>query len=325
MNRFNDILCVLEADDSGVAALQRAVTLAQSHQAALTVMGIAERIPQGIHLSVGDDVSSQLQQAVRTELSQVIEERVSAFRNDVKIQVKVELGTPFLQIIREVERNGHDLVIKAPERLDWLDRLFGGDDMHLLRKCPCPVWMVKSSAPSQYRRILAAVDVDDLYSAHDHSTHQALNRIIVQLASGVALAEAAELHIVHVWDAIGERLMSGGIMGNPEIDVNAYVQQTRRHHDTLLRALLRELEEGADKDSLDYIKPKTHLLKGKPAREIIRLATELEVDLLVLGTLGRTGIPGLIIGNTAETVLAQIDCSVLAIKPPGFRSPIEPE
>lgn len=42
-------------------------------------------------------------------------------------------------IIREVLHNGRDLMIKIPKTLDWLDRLFGSDDMHLLRKCPCPV------------------------------------------------------------------------------------------------------------------------------------------------------------------------------------------
>jgi nucleotide-binding universal stress UspA family protein len=46
------------------------------------------------------------------------------------------------------------------------------------------------------------------------------------------------------------------------------------------------------------------------------------VDLLVIGTLVRTGIPGLIIGNTAEDVLNAVDCSVLTVKPPGYVSPL---
>jgi universal stress protein E len=39
-------------------------------------------------------------------------------------------------------------------------------------------------------------------------------------------------------------------------------------------------------------------------------------------TVGRTGIPGLLMGNTAETILQQVNCSVLAIKPPGFVTPV---
>ncbi|WP_432648854.1 universal stress protein [Methylomarinum roseum] len=41
-----------------------------------------------------------------------------------------------------------------------------------------------------------------------------------------------------------------------------------------------------------------------------------------MGTLGQTGISGFLIGNTAEAILDQLQCSVLAIKPPGFRSPV---
>jgi nucleotide-binding universal stress UspA family protein len=41
-----------------------------------------------------------------------------------------------------------------------------------------------------------------------------------------------------------------------------------------------------------------------------------------MGTVARIGIPGLLIGNTAETILDQLDCSVLAVKPPGFVSPV---
>jgi len=49
------------------------------------------------------------------------------------------------------------------------------------------------------------------------------------------------------------------------------------------------------------------------------------VDLIVMGTVGRTGIPGLFIGNTAETVLRQVDCSVLTVKPWGFVTPVRPD
>jgi len=48
------------------------------------------------------------------------------------------------------------------------------------------------------------------------------------------------------------------------------------------------------------------------------------VDLIVMGTLARAGVEGLLIGNTAEKILSRIDCSVLALKPEGFVSPITP-
>jgi nucleotide-binding universal stress UspA family protein len=83
-----------------------------------------------------------------------------------------------------------------------------------------------------------------------------------------------------------------------------------------------ELIELLGKDAAGYLQPKTHLVKGSARREIPALAKQLEVDLVVMGTVARTGIPGLIMGNTAEAILGQIDCSVLAIEPPGFVTPV---
>ena len=83
--------------------------------------------------------------------------------------------------------------------------LFGSTDLHLLRKCPCPVWVVKPSAHKKDTRILAAVDPDPGVKAN-----QELNRLILELASSLAAQESSELHIVHAWSMPYEaRLRSG--------------------------------------------------------------------------------------------------------------------
>jgi nucleotide-binding universal stress UspA family protein len=66
-----------------------------------------------------------------------------------------------------------------------------------------------------------------------------------------------------------------------------------------------------------------HLIKGEAASSIRILSESLQVDLIVVGTVGRSGLPGFIIGNTAEEVLQTTSASVLATKPKGFVSPIE--
>ncbi len=76
------------------------------------------------------------------------------------------------------------------------------------------------------------------------------------------------------------------------------------------------------KDTLNYIKPKIHVLKGIPKEEIPILAQKINAEILVMGTIARTGISGFFIGNTAESILMQIDCSILAIKPKEFMTPI---
>ena len=65
-----------------------------------------------------------------------------------------------------------------------------------------------------------------------------------------------------------------------------------------------------------------HIVKESPDIAILNHIDTHKVDLLVMGTIARTGIPGVIVGNTAERLLPQIPCSVLAVKPADFKSPI---
>lgn len=69
-------------------------------------------------------------------------------------------------------------------------------------------------------------------------------------------------------------------------------------------------------------KPRLHLIEGDPVERIPELVMEQGIDLLVMGTVCRTGIAGFLIGNTAEEVLNRIDCSVLTVKPEGFITPV---
>lgn len=54
----------------------------------------------------------------------------------------------------------------------------------------------------------------------------------------------------------------------------------------------------------------------------MKFVEENGVDLVIMGTLARSGVLGMLIGNTAEEVLDRIQCSVLALKPKGFVSPV---
>lgn len=322
MQRFKDILFIAASDSVGVAALECAATLAVNNQARLTVVRIIEEMP--LELKLVDRVLSadDLQAEIVAKHRQRLEEQLVARNKDIEIEVRVLIGKPFLQIIREVLRNDHDLVVKMAESGRWLDRVFGSDDMHLLRKCPCPVWLVKSDSPKAYQRILAAVDVDDLYPPEELNTRYQLNLQVLEIASSLALSEFAELHIVHAWRAIGEGEMPSGFIKSSEDEVVAYVEEVRQQHKQDLDELVDGIMSKLGRNTSGYLKPETHLLKGYAGEDIPVLAREVKADLVVMGTIARTGISGFIMGNTAETILNRLDCSVLAIKPPGFETPI---
>jgi universal stress protein E len=322
LKRFKDILFVVEAGQGCKPALARAVALAESNHACLTVVDVVEGFAVNSGIPEGLPSADDLETAMTSSHEQDMQALVEPYRTRIEIQTKLLKGTPFLEIIGEVLRNGRDLVIKIPEPQNWLDRLFGSADMHLLRKCPCPVWIIKLAPPKSYRRILAAVDVDQAHPPGELKSRYALNRQILEMAASLALSEFAELHIVQAWHAVGETIMSGSFSRTPKEKVSAYVEQVRWQHATHLDALMGEVTDKLGPETVNYLKPRTHLVKGAARKEIPALAKRIEADLVVMGTVGRTGIPGFIVGNTAEMILSQINCSVLAIKPPGFLTPI---
>jgi universal stress protein E len=321
MNQFKNILCIVGKGETDIISLQRAVDLAEGSEAKLTVAELTPEISAAISLPQGGPDSVELQNALANEHRRDLDTLLTPFRDDSNIQTRILQGTPFLQIIREVLRNGHDLVISVPENPDWLDRLFGSDDMHLLRKCPCPVWFIKPEARKR-KRIVAAVDVSDEYTPEELDTRRSLNLQTLEIAISLALSDHAELHIAHAWTAIGEVAMYGPFMRTPEAQITAYVEQIRKQREAALDTLVKQVTAQLGQDMLAHCKPHTHLIKGPSRKEIPALLRRLDPDLVVMGTVARTGVPGFIMGNTAETILNQIDCSVLAIKPAGFVTPV---
>lgn len=307
MNRFKNILYVHEAGVDQASGLARAASLAERNQAELTVI---EVVQPGAAAFGGEPEGGR---------RQALESLIEPHRHRLSIQIDLLTGTRFLEVIRAVLRRGYDLVIKVAESPDFLARLFGSQDMHLLRKCPCPVWILKPSEPPRYTTILAAVDLDPLKPTPDE---QPLNLQIISMAGSLALSESASLHLVHAWEPIADTMLwSRG--GDPEEDVAAYVERERMQHQNALSMLGEALSRQIGQDAYTQLAPSFHLLKGSAQRVIATLARELRVDLVVMGTVARTGIAGFFIGNTAETILGQLECSVLAVKPPGFVTPVK--
>ncbi len=326
MQRFNNILFIVTHDADMEVALDRAVTLAENNQARLTVIDVIEEIPEST-IWQHNELSSKDLQALYIEGHQrILEDLVNSYGKKIKVETKVLIGIPFVEIIREVIRNGHDLVIKvAKGEDDKRAQLFGNDDMHLLRQCPCPVLLINPKSDRSYNRILAAVDADDSYMPKELDTRHQLNIQALEMATSLALSEPADLHIVYVWRAPYESFLSGGFVQSSDAEIKSYVEEVKSQQHKNMNILISKIADKMGPETFEYIDLKKHLIKGSPRKVIPDFSTEIDADLMVIGTVARTGIPGFIMGNTAETILNNINCSVLAIKPPGFVSPIKIE
>jgi len=200
-----------------------------------------------------------------------------------------------------------------------MNRLLCSTDMRLLRKCPCPLWLINPSKSKHHRKILAAVDFDPF---GNKQTNNALNQQIIEMSISLALSEFFELHIVHVWHAYGESTLRSGFAQKTNADIDAYVEEIHAKHRRTLENFVTESISKAGKEVAAYLKPKIHLVKGLAIDVIPKMVKDNNIGVVMMGTVGRTGIPGFFMGNTADMILCRIDCSVLAIKPEGFVTPV---
>jgi len=319
MKRFKNILYVCESSVEQEAAIARAVSLAQNNQANLTIIDVAPAVSAVASIQPGGPNSSDLQASAVTERRQALESLIASYRSQMNIHVDVLVGRQFLEAIRTVLKNGYDLLIKPAENPDYIERLFGSDDMHLLRKCPCPVWLMKEEETSDYQCIVAAVDFDP---NDDVSEEQLLNQEIFELASSLSLSDSATLHLVHVWDSPLAGFVAEFANDSKAAEADI-VEGERALHGIAMEKLVNKLREHIGAEAYKYLSPQVHMLRGEAKIVIPKLAKKLKADLIVMGTVARSGIPGFIIGNTAEAILDQLQCSVLAIKPSGFVSPVK--
>lgn len=313
------ILAVTDAGGSQIA-LQSALALADRHGASVEVMACIEPPHDLSILSrfTGKDPDSLIGEAVE-RTHETVRARLSEIAPNRAMDLTVPVGKPYLEIIRHVADRGCDFVVKTAEPLAGLDRfLFASTDQHLLRKCPCPVWLQTPKAAKHPRRILAAVDLDTR-DADEPETLVALNRRVAETACLLAGGPDSAVIVLHAWDVIGEGMIwafPGGhdARMSSELYVNEILGQRQEEMDRLIAQLRADLAPAP------RLIPR--LARGTPQAVIDGQVRETGADLVVMGTVARTGLSGVFIGNTAENIINTVECSVLAVKPEGFVSPL---
>ena len=210
-------------------------------------------------------------------------------------------GNPFIEIIRAVQLNGYDLLIKAPRRPEGLaERFFGSADMHILRKCPCPVWMDSPESVHPYRNIVAAVDPVDQASA-------GLNRLIMDLGSSPAEGESATLHVVHAWRLEGESMLASGRTRISAAELRELLSSAERGHKRKFDELL--VDYGLRSESAHV-----NLIKETASKAITSLCEAVKADLIVMGMRGLGEMAGMLLGSVSYKVNHLAPCTCIAVR-----------
>ncbi|MCD4779538.1 MAG: universal stress protein [Candidatus Omnitrophica bacterium] len=300
MKRFKNILLVSDLKPGGRSALERAVVLAERNQADLTIVDFINDLPKALR---------KIQADVFKVKKKHMEDAVASIQGNVSnVYCQILQGRSFVEIIRKVLRDKHDLVIIPAEgKTRFKEQIFGSTSMHLMRKCPCPVWVIKPTRRKKYFHILVAVELSEL-----DNSRKLLNTKIMDLASSLAKWDQSDLHIIYAWKIYGESFLEGVSYD----EMRKLDRETKNEYKKKMNLLLTNYE-------LNKASTKVHINKGAAIDVIPAAVRKYHIDLIVMGTLCRTGLAGVLIGNTAEGVLQQVNCSVLTVKPDGFVSPIK--
>jgi|TARA_R110000868_G_scaffold320720_3_gene581684 nucleotide-binding universal stress UspA family protein len=309
MQRFKNILSYVNLALDEHPALERGVRLARHNNARLTVMTVIEEHPAQAHTILRSlhvkDALETIEHEYRDQLNKLVQPvRDAGFAVDTV----VAYGSTFIEIIRLTLKHRHDLVIKSVSSEGIFHRtFFGSTDMHLLRKCPTPLWLIKPEEPGTFRRILVPLDP----TLEDGTKHD-LGMNLLKLATSLAEMDGADLMIIHAWRAYEEEKI------RTHMDQKHFAEYLHKWEQKSSRCVWNFVSVFGSDIKLDSI----HLVQGEPGFVIPKFAKDHDVDLLVMGTLGRLSQQGLFIGDTAERILDRIESSVLAVKPTGFISPV---
>ncbi len=210
-------------------------------------------------------------------------------------------------IVREVMREKIDLLVVDSHRHGIAARIvLSNTDWQLIRLCPCPVLMVKTTRRYQRIRVLASVD-----PLHAHTKPASLDQRLLVTAQSLADSFSGKLHMAHFYVLVSPA--TTGFMVEPlplPVDIaERQVREVRVAFDTLVRKF--------------KVGPRqAHLRVGVPATELPDLAEDIDAHVVVMGAVSRSGLKRLFIGHTAERVLDRLKCDVLVVKPEGFKTPV---
>ncbi len=282
---YDQILVPTDGSDGAHAALMTAATLAATFDATVRVISVAASRP--LPKRVRADAEAVYRQAA-AEAVEAAGEELEAADVDCSTEVVAVDGHVHEAIIEYARDNEVDLICMGSHGRTGLDRmLLGSVAERTIRAAPMPVLTVKGEP--------LADPVSSMLVPTDGSDGA---RVAGEHAFAFAAAVDASVRVVHVIDvaALGGEFDTG---------------QIYREFERMGERAITELRTAATEAGLEDVN--SALLTGRPARAIVEDADEQDVDLIVLGTRGASGLDRYLLGSVAEKVVRSSTVPVLTL------------
>ena len=304
MNRICNILVVVDPQVKEQPAVAKAALLAKRLGASVELLicdtkSSREAAAEGQH--------SAMSNACLTDIRDSLLDQLAKPMRDAGIDVWTEVisGDPLHEMIISWLRNSPaDLIVKDTHHHSFAKRVFTTNtDWHLIRTCPVHLLLTKPKAWAESPVLVAAVD-----PGHRKDPSEILDHHILDVAVGIGKALHAQVHAVHAY--LPTAMAAAAVGGAPVIGVSGESLAAERDlQHAHLKALTDEFAiEGAN----------LHIAPATASEYLPRVALECCADVLIMGSISRSGLNSLVIGSTAERVLESLACDVLLVKSPDF-------
>ena len=302
MNEFQNIFVYVPPGKETSYALSQAVPIAEKSGGTITVITMIDTMsswaPSDIRVK---DWADDFLNNVRSSQEQLIAPYV---KRSCHFRIVTMQSENELKLIRYSIDAACDLFVKDIGKDSDGDRdQLSSLGLRILRKCPCPVWIVRKT--DSEGKIGVAV------APEDSKIGIRFNKKLLKLSS--LFGDENSLHVIEAWDVMRTKhfLNPSFFKKMPSIS-DEYQEKLKQN----LYALLSDHPIRKNPEAI-------HFERGRPEEVIKRVVEQEGIKNLVLGCVTRSGLAGHFLGNTAERIIKHVPCSVIALKPGGWVSPLE--
>lgn len=298
MTYTNTILVGVDYSDNSLKALKEASRIANAHEAKLVVFHILDEEALKYFYDLETYQTSEGLLSAYDKLDAYVAEHLGTAN---ELSTVVVIGNPFSETIKLVKHyKPLTLVLGSKGNSSKDYSHVGALASKCVRKAPTEVLLVRETQERPFERIIACVDFSENSMRAVHS------------AAAIAKQDGANLRLIHVYHPPIYADTGIGWLG-PAFPVNDVPDVDKKLKNKLHNIAM---DIGTVYDLPDI---STRLLRNfSPVEGIYNSLREVEADLCVLCTRGRTGLKKLLLGTTAESIINMSPCSTLVVKPSGF-------
>lgn len=290
---YESILVPTDGSEHAERAARHGFALAERFDATVHVLGVADVAAAAGPFSAGG-VDDAFVDRLEAECESAISTVEALAEPDVSLATAIVTGNPGEEIIEYVDEAGIDLVAMGTKGRRGLRRFVTGSvTEHVVRGATVPVVTARTTDAdpvTDYERVLVTTDGSGAADA------------AVDHAIAVADAFDATLHALSV---VNIEALAGGPTAAPPTDL---FEQLRERGE-------RATAKIADRAAEAGVETVTEVHEGFPGPAILEYAEEEAIDLIAMGTHGRTGIDRILLGSTTERTIRRSPVPVMSVHP----------